>query len=174
VKRLYILRHAKAVPAEDADDDSARELAARGHADATHLGEWLVEHGHHPDHALCSTARRTVETWQDVSQAFKPAPKVEFLGTLYLASASVILAEIRKAKSDSLMVIGHNPGLESLALHLVRRPKSEKDKERARKLAEGMPTCALAIFDFDVETWKELTPAEGELVKFLRPKDLKD
>lgn len=175
MKRLYILRHAKAVPAEDADDDFGRELAGRGHADAGHLGEWLASHDLVPDIALCSDARRTVETSQDVSQAFKKPPKIEFLHTLYLASASAIFGELRKApaKAGSLMVIGHNPGLETLAVNLVRRPKSEKDKERVRKLAEGMPTCALAIFDFDIETWKELAPAQGELQNFIRPKDLK-
>ncbi len=163
------------MPAEASDDDFARELNGRGHVDATRLGEWLAGHDLRPDLALCSPARRTVETWLDVSRSFRQPPKVEFLDTLYLASASVILAELRKApaKTGALMVIGHNPGLESLALHLVCRPKSDKEKERVRKLAEGMPTCALAVFDFDIGAWKDLAAAKGGLVKFLRPKDLK-
>ncbi|HEY4125476.1 MAG TPA: histidine phosphatase family protein [Rhizomicrobium sp.] len=176
MKRLYILRHAKAVPAGPADDDFARELAPRGHSDATRLGVHLHDGNMKPDLVLCSPARRTLETWQDVSQAFGKPPKAEFPETFYLASAGIILAELRRApaKAESLMAIGHNPGLESLALHLVRRPKTDRAKERVRIMAEGFPTCALAIFEFDIETWKQLEAGQGELTSFLRPKDLKD
>jgi phosphohistidine phosphatase len=173
LKHLYVLRHAKAVSAGDADDDFARELSPSGHADATRLGEWLAQRDHRPDMVLCSPARRTVETWQDVSQAWQGSAQTEFPKALYLASAAAILAALRKAVPDSLMVIGHNPGLENLALHLVRRPQTEKDRERTRKLAEGMPTCALAIFDFAIASWKEVARRDGELTAFVRPKDLK-
>lgn len=176
MKTLYILRHAKAVPGEPSLEDFDRELAARGHADAAGLGVWLEENKLRPAHVLCSPARRTVETLQDVSQGFKTQPEAQFPHTLYLASQNLILAEVRKvtAKSDSLMVVGHNPGLESLALHLVKRPKGDKAKDRVRAMAEGFPTCALAIFEFDIERWKDLAAGEGVLTHFIRPKDLKD
>lgn len=176
MKTLYILRHAKAVPADPSDDDAVRELADRGHADATKLGVWLAENNLQPAAVLCSPARRTVETWQDVSQAFETQPQTQFPHTLYLASPNLILTELRKvtAAAESLMVIGHNPGLESLALHLVKRPKGDKAKDRVRAMAEGFPTCALGIFEFDIEKWKDLAAGEGELLHFVRPKDLKD
>ena len=41
-------------------------------------------------------------------------------------------------------------------------------------MAEGFPTCALAILAFDIESWKQLDAAHGELIAYLRPKDLKD
>lgn len=175
MKRLFLLRHAKAVAADPSGDDFARELAPRGHEDAARLGAHLRAHGLSPDLVLASPARRTVETWQDVSQAFDKPPKADFPETLYLAPPALILAELRKAsaKAESLMAIGHNPGLESLAQHLVRRPKTEKAKARVRLMAEGFPTCALAIFEFDIDTWKTLGAAQGELATFLRPKDLK-
>ncbi|HVT24600.1 MAG TPA: histidine phosphatase family protein [Rhizomicrobium sp.] len=176
MKRLYLLRHAKAVAAEPSVDDFARELAARGHADATRLGVWLAEKKLQPALVLCSPARRTAETWQDVSQAFEKPPELQFARALYLASANHILAELRKVAADceSLMVIGHNPGLESLALHLVKRPKGDKAKDRLREMAQGFPTCALGIFEFDIGKWKDLAAGEGELTHFIRPKDLKD
>lgn len=176
MKTLYILRHAKAVPGEPSLEDFARELAARGHADAARLGVWLEENEMRPAHVLCSPARRTVETLHDVLQGFKTQPEAQFPHTLYLASPNLILAELRKmtAKSESLMVVGHNPGLESLALHLVKRPKGDKAKERVRAMAEGFPTCALGIFEFEIEKWKDLAAGEGELLHFIRPKDLKD
>lgn len=176
MKTLYLLRHAKAVPGEPSLEDFDRELAPRGHSDAARLGVWLEENEMHPAHVLCSPARRTVETLQDVSQGLKPQPEAQFPHTLYLASPNLILAELRKvtAKSESLMVIGHNPGLESLALHLVKQPKSDKAKERARAMAEGFPTCALGVFEFDIEKWKDLAAGEGELTHYIRPKDFKD
>jgi phosphohistidine phosphatase len=175
LKRLFILRHAKAVPAEPSAEDFARALAPRGHADAGRLGAYLNEHNLLPDLVLCSPARRTQETWQDISQALGKTPRVEFVETFYLASATAIFAELRKdrGKAASLMVIGHNPGLENLALHLVRKPKEGKAKDRLRALTEGMPTCALAMLEFDIESWKKLDAAQGELEIFLRPKDLK-
>ena len=176
MKRLFILRHAKAVAAGPSDDDFARELAPRGHEDAAHLGVHLRAHDLRPDLALVSPARRTTETWQDVSQAFEKPPKAEFPAALYLASAATLRGELRKAspRAESVMAIGHNPGLENLALHLVRRPKGEAAKARVRAMAEGFPTCALAILAFDIESWKELDAAHGELIAYLRPKDLKD
>jgi phosphohistidine phosphatase len=176
LKRLYILRHAKAVPAEPSAGDFARELSGRGHADAMRLGVWLGQNGMQPDLVMCSPARRAVETWQDVSLAFAKPPDAQFSPTLYLAAPGVILAELRKAtaRTGSLMAVGHNPGLESLALHLVKRPRDDKAKTRLRAMTAGFPPCALGIFDFEIERWKDLGAAEGELTHFVRPKDLKD
>lgn len=175
MKRLLILRHAKAVPAEDAADDAARALSPRGHGDAARLGAWLLAHDMVPARALCSPARRTRETFEDVSKAFGQMPKAAFPEALYLASAPSLLAQLRKAADDapSLMLVGHNPGLENLALHLVRKPTSEADTKHLRAMAEGLPTCALAVFDFDIAHFKQLAAGDGELVAYVRPKDLK-
>lgn len=176
MKQLYLLRHAKAVPAEDGGDDFARELSGRGHADAARLGAWLAERGLRPDVALCSPSRRTVETWQDVSQAFDKPPKVEFRAPLYLATAAVLMAEIRKApaRAACVMVIAHNPGLENLALRLAAHPVSEKEKQRQRKLADGLSTCAFAAFAFAFSAWKDVVEGQGKLQILVRPKELKD
>jgi phosphohistidine phosphatase len=176
LRRLYLLRHAKAVSAASSSDDEARALAPRGRADAIRLGAWLSERDMRPDLTLCSPAKRTVETWQGVSRAFAAPPETQIVGALYLAPASVVLAQLRKARPDvkSLMAVGHNPGLEMLALHLARKARDVRGTERARAMAEGRPTCALAVFDFDIEDWKQLDTAGGELVAFVRPKDLGD
>lgn len=176
MKRLYLLRHAKAVAADTSIDDDARELAPRGHSDAGRLGKWLLKKQMRPDLVLYSPARRTVETWQDVSQAFPAKPETLSVGALYLASAPVILAQLRKAHADaqSVMAVGHNPGLEMLALYLVRKPAGDRARDQARAMAEGFPTCALAVFDFDVENWKHLDAAGGDLKTFVRPKDIRD
>jgi len=174
LKRLLILRHAKAVPADATGDDATRDLNPRGHADAARLGAWLAAHNMAPAHILCSPAHRTRQTFEDVSQALGRSPKATFPESLYLASVRTLLAEARKTvdSAQSLMLVGHNPGLENLALHLVRKPKTEAQKKHLRAMAEGFPTCALAVLDFDVENWKQLAAASADIVVYIRPKDL--
>jgi len=70
------------------------------------------------------------------------------------------------------MVIGHNPGLEELAAILAREPVRRKERERRDELEEKFPTAALAVLDFDADRWREITPGEGKLIDFVRPKDL--
>lgn len=175
MKRLLVLRHAKAVPAEDAAEDAARALSPRGHGDAARLGTWLLAHDMVPARALCSPARRTRETFEDVSSALGQMPEATFPEVLYLASAANLLACVHKAADgvQSLLVVGHNPGLENFVLHLARKPKSEAEAKRLRAMAEGFPTCALAVFDFDIAHFKQLAVGHGELVAYIRPKDLK-
>ncbi len=175
MKRLFLLRHAKAVAGDADGEDFARELAPRGHEDAARMGEILRKRGSLPDLVLCSAARRTLETWGDVSRAFSKPPKIELVDTLYLAPASTILALLRAApgRAERLLVIGHNPGLETLALHLVRKPKGAEAREHVRAMANEFPTCTLAVFDFAVSAWKDIAAGEGTLADFIRPKDLK-
>lgn len=172
MKRLLILRHAKAVPANTAGDDAVRDLSPRGHADAARLGAWLAAQNGPPTHILCSPAHRTRQTFEAVSKAFNHLPKAAFPESLYLASARTFLAEVRKTadSAQSLMLVGHNPGLENLALHLVRKPKTEAQKKQLRAMAEGFPTCALAMLDFDVDNWKQLAAASGDIVAYIRPR----
>lgn len=171
MKRLFLLRHAKAVPAEDSTEDFARELAGSGHKDANRLGKWLAAQNLFPGLVLCSPARRAVETWLDVAASLAEEPRIEFADALYLASPKTILALIRKTvgRSAGLMIVGHNPGLESLSLQLVRKPQLDEERERTRKLAHGLPTCALAILQFGA--WSELEPHRGELTHLVTPKD---
>ena len=79
-------------------------------------------------------------------------------------------AAIRRAPSDArrLMLIGHNPGLEDLAHGLI----ASGDRDGRKALAEKFPTAALAVIDFDIETWRDLAPATGRLTLFMIPKRL--
>jgi len=100
--------------------------------------------------------------------------EVEYREALYLAEAAKILAAIRGAPAavPSLMMVGHNPGLEALATLLAREPVRRKERARHEALEEKFPTCALAILDFDVGRWRDVAPGTGKLVDFVRPKDL--
>jgi phosphohistidine phosphatase len=174
MKRLFLLRHAKAVAADAHTEDSARVLAERGRSDALRMGEYLRKTHGAPDLVLCSTASRTVETWELASRAFEAPPKVQFMEALYLAPWSAILKLARAAPDSaaSLLIIGHNPGMENLADILAREPKGSSEKKRANSLEEKFPTAALAVFHFDAQKWKNIAAGEGVLADFRRPKDV--
>ncbi|WGM37561.1 histidine phosphatase family protein [Caulobacter sp. NIBR1757] len=118
--RLILLRHGKAERTAPGGD-IARRLTDRGRSDAALMGRVLAERDLIPDVALVSAAARTQETWAAVSPAF-PMARAEVTRDLYLASEGLILklAEERGETAGSIMVIGHNPGLHMLAIHLLR------------------------------------------------------
>jgi phosphohistidine phosphatase len=174
VKRLLLLRHAKAVPAGSGIEDHDRELLARGREDAPKVGKYIEREGYAPDLILSSTSRRTVETVELVTEEIVGAPRVDFLEGLYLAEPEVILSVIRLApdKMKCVMVVGHNPGIEQVATLLAREPVKRKERDRFDKIEEKFPTAALAVLDFDVERWRDLAPGDGALKDFVRPRDL--
>jgi phosphohistidine phosphatase len=174
MKRLYILRHAKAAPGEPGQDDHARALTLRGVADAEAVARYLHKNGAEPERVLVSTSARTVQTADLVLRAPSMPPRADYRDALYLAEPGKILAMIQglPAKTGAVMVIGHNPGLEELATLLAREPVRRKERERRDVLEEKFPTCALAVLDFEIARWRDIQPGEGKLVDFVRPRDL--
>ena len=174
MKRLLLLRHAKAVTGSPKLGDHVRPLNDRGRIDAPRMGIALQHNHYLPGLVLCSTAMRTVETWQHVMPELDGSPEVRFLDELYMASWKVIANIVRDSggAADVVLVIGHNPGLEECARALSRKPRSERERECTNALAEKFPTCALAVLDFAVGSWREIASGTGALVDFVRPKDL--
>jgi phosphohistidine phosphatase len=169
--RLLLLRHAKAV--QDAKGgDHARALTERGRRNAATMGAFLHRSGERPDRVLCSTAKRTVETWELVAAELGVPHGAEFLDALYLAPAKKIQGLIRPAGGASLLVIGHNPGLEDCAAELARKPCDKDEAARRESLREKFPTCALAVLEFEIARWEDLTAGTGALKTMVRPKDL--
>jgi len=174
MKRLLLLRHGKAEGA--ASDDRKRALIPRGKADSARMGSFLREDAYVPDLILSSDATRTRQTLDAVLRELQAKPDIKYLAELYLAEPELILSLIRKAndKIPSLMIIGHNPGLEQCALALASVPLEKKLRKRYDVMDEKFPTCALAVIDFDVERWRDVTPGRGDLDAFVRPKDLEE
>jgi phosphohistidine phosphatase len=143
MQRLILLRHAKTESVSASGGDIDRALTDRGREDAALMARVLAAVGATPDRVLVSTALRARQTWEVMAASF-PAARMETDALLYLASATR-LAHVLDADadmSDSVMLVGHNPGLHELAIACARSSPGA-DRER---LMEGFPTAAAAVF----------------------------
>jgi phosphohistidine phosphatase len=171
--RLLLLRHAKSDWSGKADDH-ARRLSARGKRTAPRMGACMRAKGYEPQLVLCSTAERTKETLELVLPALTGQPQIHYDRSLYLAEWPELLAEICAVPGGAspLLVVGHNPGLEQLAIALALQTQSAAERGRLQKLAQKFPTAALAVLDFEIADWSGLKPGLGRLIDYVRPKDL--
>src|SRR4051794_11285975 len=121
MRRLLLLRHAKAERSQLGGHDQDRVLAERGRADARKIGDYLARHGFIPDRALVSPAARTRETWTLVAEAFQRPPAASYDARIYEGPPQAILKAIQDSSADShtLLVTGHNPTLHELATLLI-------------------------------------------------------
>lgn len=159
-RTLVVLRHAKAA-GEPGASDVERPLTARGRHDAAAAGAWLLREGLAPDRVLCSSAVRTMQTWQHVSAAMGPAADravVSYDPRVYEADAVALLELIRENSGEAgvVLVVGHNPASHQLAADLSDRPDL------------AFPTCALAVIRVR-GSWAETTPGTGELAGYWTP-----
>jgi phosphohistidine phosphatase len=129
--QLTLLRHAKAVSPDEADDDFDRALAAEGREAAPRMAAALAAALATPEVALVSDARRTRETWELAAKHF-PGTQAKFLRSLYLCPAETLMLEAEKAGVGSVIVVGHNPGMHELATRLAYRNTELDAKVRSR------------------------------------------
>lgn len=169
MRTLLLLRHAKSSWDDDRRDDHERPLAPRGVRAAALVGAYLAEESRAPDLVLCSAARRAVETWERAAAVLPRAPRLVLDEALYLASPEQILARVRRVEDRvaRLLVVGHNPGFQQLALELAGGAASAE----ARRIGK-FPTGALASFTLARAGWSELAPGRVRLADFVRPADL--
>jgi phosphohistidine phosphatase len=167
MKRLYLLRHAKSSWKDASVPDHDRPLAGRGRRAAKTMARHLREQDLEPQLVLCSTARRARETLERIQPALGVAT-VELEHDLYAASADALLERLRRVPETvaSVMLIGHNPGLQDLALDLARSQRTVSE------LATKFPTAALATLEVPASNWRELDHRTAEIVAFVRPRDL--
>jgi phosphohistidine phosphatase len=126
-----------------------------------------------PDLVLCSPARRAHETWTLLSEELGATPRVVVDDAIYdFGNGGRVLEAIRRGgeSATSLLVVGHNPSLEDLALKLT----GKGDPNLRRRIAEKFPTCALAMLEFECSDWRDVKDGEARLLRFIRPKDIMD
>jgi phosphohistidine phosphatase len=165
-RRLYLLRHAKSSWKGEGLADHDRPLARRGRRAAKAIYRHLRERGVEPELVLCSTARRARETLEGIEPALgRGAIRVE--PELYGAGPAELLARLHEVAPPirSVMVIGHNPALEQLALLLAGHGSTQQ-------LEAKFPTGALATLAFRGPGWAALDHGTAELIEFMRPRDL--
>lgn len=154
---LILLRHAEAVPIENTGDDQQRALSERGKQEAQAAGRWLAAHGVRPGRVLCSPAQRTEETARLALAAMTAVPSPQLAPEIYDASPGELLALLdQHGDSGTVMLVGHNPGIERLVALLV---EGRSDEFR------GMPPGALAVLHLD----GALEPGNARLDAFWSP-----
>jgi phosphohistidine phosphatase len=158
--RLILMRHAKSDWSVD-DEDHARPLNKRGEASARILGEWLKAESYMPDEILCSTSQRTRETLS----LLRLGAAARFEQHLYHASPDTLLTILRTAQGRTVLLVGHNPGIATLASGLAaQRPPHIRFRD--------YPTGATLIVDFDISSWAELALGTGRARDFVIPREL--
>jgi phosphohistidine phosphatase len=168
MRTLYLLRHGKSSWADPTLADRERPLAPRGRRDSKRIARHLVRQGVKPELVLCSTAERTRETLELMQTALADTSTIELEDGLYGASADSLLERLRLVPGAvaSVMMIGHNPALQGLALVLAA------GGAELERLEAKFPTAALATLALENATWAELSPGEAVLADWVIPKQL--
>ena len=170
MKRLAILRHAKSSWADAGMDDFDRPLNDRGRKAAGRIGEELKARKLRFDLVLASSAARVRETIAGVGEEYEFGSDVRFDDSLYGASAEMLFAVVRALpeKMISVLIVGHNPGLEQVVAELTL-----DDASGYRDRVEGkFPTAALAVIDLPVEQWEAVEVGVGTIVELIVPREL--
>lgn len=169
MKTLTLLRHAKSGWDDPVTRDFDRPLNSRGRRAARTVGAEMKARGLEFDLILASPARRVVETLEEVGASFGPL-EPDYDERLYLAAAATLLEIVRHApdRIARLLLVGHNPGLEELALRLSRNGADPLRGEVAVKY----PTGTVAVVELPAERWSQVGEGTGRITRFIRPRDL--
>lgn len=169
MKSLTLLRHAKSDWSDVGTRDFDRPLNARGRRAARTMGAHMAAEGLAFDRVLASPAVRVRDTLDEVARGYGRPIEPEFDGRIYLASASALLNLVREVdeRAERLLLVGHNPGLEELALELGR---GDAASPMRREVEIKYPTATLAEIALDEAMWRDA--AAGRIVRFVRPRDL--
>lgn len=163
-KRLILTRHAKSSWDDPLTPDHDRPLNDRGKAAAADLGEWLASRGYIPSEVLCSDALRTRKTWSGIAPALPGTAILSIKPALYNAGTDVMLAVLKHATTDTVMMIGHNPGIAEFAQRLVSKAPLNSEFQR-------YPTGATLVLEFDISNWGDIAAGKGTVLDFVVPRE---
>ncbi|MEU1460843.1 histidine phosphatase family protein [Streptomyces sp. NPDC005727] len=170
LRRLVVLRHAKSAWPEGVADHR-RPLAPRGLRDAPAAGRALAEADCLPDLALCSTALRARRTWELASAQWGTPPPVRHDPRLYGAAVPDLLEAVRETprEVETLLLVGHNPGLEELVLALA----GDGLDDTLERVRAKFPTSAIAVLAWRGTGWPALAPGAALLTSYTVPRGKK-
>ncbi|MEE1751154.1 SixA phosphatase family protein [Streptomyces sp. SP18CS02] len=164
-RHVVLVRHAKA---ESNDvDDHEHPLAEHGRKQAPDAGRWIAGSGVPLDLALCSTAGRCRETWKLIADELSQRPRAVYEERLYEASLGELIGLLNEVDDQvgGVAVIGHNPGLHSLADALTAEAEGDLLAQMNRS---GLPTAAVAVLTF-TGSWKDVEHGVGKLTAYWTP-----
>jgi phosphohistidine phosphatase len=170
MKTLLLLRHAKSSWADPGRSDHDRELNRRGEKAAPFMGRYLRQNALVPDLVWCSTAARAVQTLTLLGRDFATHADVIYSEDLYMAGERALLENLQHSYNhvSTVLMVGHNPGMEVFAQSLF----GGGNEEARAIMAQKYPTCGLTHFEFDVENWADIAFGGGRLIDFIKVKTL--
>jgi phosphohistidine phosphatase len=170
MKRLTLLRHAKSGDDGSVARDFDRPLNTKGRRAARAIGRHMRDQALRFDAVIASPATRVAETLQEVEAVYGSGLAPRWEKDLYLATPDELLDAVHKApaEAESILLVGHNPGLEQLVLMLV----PERADGVRGEVEVKYPTASLAEMIFAVDRWEDVGQGGGDLVRFVRPRDL--
>lgn len=151
MKKLILMRHARAERKGADGTDQGRVLHRKGINAIAKIGAYLQNEGHRPGLIVHSSAKRTTQTAWELCDILTPQPMTMGLDALYLADPKAILETIQGTEStiDTLMLVGHSPGIADTALAMVDMKTSDVSADALR----AFPPAAIAILHIDVTNW---------------------
>lgn len=166
---LFLLRHAKSSWDDATLDDFDRPLNTRGLKAAPTVGQWMQERHLSPKLVICSGAKRTRQTLGLILPFMRGDQDIRIEDGIYNADgADGLLDRLRSVgrESASVMIIGHNPAMQDLALTLA----GSGDADDLHQIAIKFPTACLAVIEFNATDWSRLSPGGGNLTSLVLPR----
>lgn len=160
-KTLILIRHAKSSWDTPGMEDFDRPLNERGQRSAEAIGSWLRDEGWTPDQAISSAATRTKQTFARLGLDIP----VDYTRDLYRATGNQILRVLHRAEGDTVLLLGHNPGIGEFASAIV-------EAAPAHVRFGDFPTCATLVVRFHIDSWEKLVWHSGKVLDFVIPRDL--
>lgn len=170
MKTLLVMRHAKSSWSDPDLSDHDRPLNARGKGASDRMAIWLRDEGLMPDQILSSDSARTTETAARMAAQLPDLPRPVFSAALYHASADMLL-EVSRGAGDNhgrVLVLAHQPGISTFCARLARHPVAAE----AARAFHHFPTAAIAVFNCDISSWRELSYSTCEFIRFTVPREL--
>lgn len=171
MKILGLFRHAKSDWNDARLRDFDRPLNERGRRGAAVMGRYIAEHGAKWYRIVSSPAVRAAQTVEIAAQAAGTNPAIIWDRRVYLASSASLLDLLRDQAGDppSILMVGHNPGLEDLIFDLVPDDGSSPLRDIVE---EKFPTAAFAVLELDIDSWADADEGCARLTHLVRPRDI--
>lgn len=171
MKILGLYRHAKSDWHDARARDFDRPLNKRGRKGAELMGQHIADHGIDWERIIASPAVRVAETIERGAKDHARMAPVIWDRRIYLASSATLLDLLHEQEGDpaTILMIGHNPGLEDLIFDLVPDDGSSPLRDIVE---EKFPTAAFAVLELDADSWADVHEGSARLVHLTRPRDL--